>query len=212
MIDGVGQQLRQRREARGQTLEVVSRATRLSRSVLIALEEGRFEDVGAKVYLRGHLRAYANFLELDSDALVEQVEAQLARATVTFDLPAPSSVPRLAVPAYFRTEERPARQMTPATAVMLAATAMIVLVFVWSVRRKKQVQLAAVPAAVTAPALTTPAPAAVDSAAAPVAPPAVPGLQETATEMATGPQAPVRGKKLLLPPLPGREETRPLAR
>jgi len=210
MMDSVGQQLRQRREARGQTLEAVSRATRLSRAVLVALEEGRFEDVGARVYLRGHLRAYANFLELDSDALVEQVEALLTRVTATFDLPAPSAVPRLAVPAYFRTEERPVRQMTPATAVMLAATAVIVLMFVWSVRRKKQVQIAAAPAAVTAPALTTPAPAAIDAAAtgAVAVPAATPGLQE----MATGPQAPAGGKKLLLPPLPGREEARPLQR
>ena len=221
MLDSVGQRLRQRREARGQTLESVSRATRLSRAVLLALEEERFDEVGARVYLRGHLRAYAQHLELDADAVLERVEAQLQQLPVAAEAPLASALPQIAVPDYFRGEERPTRQLTPASAVMLVATALIVGVFAWSVQRKKQVQVAGA-AAVTAPAAaapTTVAPAATPTpsggaapAAAGVAP--APGAAPAATspELATGPLAPAPGKRLALPPLPGRDEPRPLQR
>lgn len=219
MFDSVGQRLRQRREARGQTLEAVSRATRLSRAVLLALEEERFDDLGARVYLRGHLRAYAQHLELDVDAVLERVEAQLQQLPVSAEAPAPSALPQIALPEYFRAEERPTRQLTPATAVMLVATALIVGVFAWSVQRKKQVQVAGAPAAV-APATVVPGAAAAPAPGAPVLPantalpattaPSAAGL--ASPELATGPLAPAPGKRLALPPLPGRDEPRPLQR
>ncbi|HLQ61894.1 MAG TPA: helix-turn-helix transcriptional regulator [Candidatus Acidoferrales bacterium] len=65
-----GAALAERRAARGLSLEQVAAATRIRPAQLAALEEGRFDDLAAPVYVRGHLRAYAGFLDLDPEPLL----------------------------------------------------------------------------------------------------------------------------------------------
>ena len=63
------------RLARGVTLEQAAAATRIRVRHLAALEEDRLAELPAPVYVRGYLRTYATYLEVDADALVDAYEA-----------------------------------------------------------------------------------------------------------------------------------------
>ncbi|MBI3296887.1 MAG: DUF4115 domain-containing protein [Elusimicrobia bacterium] len=65
----VGASLRQRRQMRGQSLEAVHQSTRIPRGLLQALEEDRFSDFPAPVYLRSFLKTYCEHLELEFEPL-----------------------------------------------------------------------------------------------------------------------------------------------
>lgn len=155
----VGERLRSRREARQVSLDAVSRATRLTRTVLTALESDRFEALPAPVYVRGFLRIYARHLEMDADALIEAYQQQVTQGG---EAPSAQHAPQL--PEYLRTVERGGKAMSPAQMFVLVATALILGVFMWQVNRKRPVAIASRPAAVAAPA----------TAAGPALPPEVP--------------------------------------
>ncbi len=70
-MESVGQFLRQTREAQGQTTDEVAKATRMSRHIIEALEEDRFSVMPAPVYVKGHLRAYARYLGLSEDDVIQ---------------------------------------------------------------------------------------------------------------------------------------------
>ncbi|MBM4342983.1 MAG: helix-turn-helix domain-containing protein [Deltaproteobacteria bacterium] len=181
----VGSQLRHTRQAKGLTVDAVARVTKLSRSAIAALEEDRFEDLPAAVYARGFLRIYAEFLELDSALLVGDYDAALARKQALEAQMALDADPAQ-TPAYLRQAPQRSLAMTPATVLLLCATAAIALAFVWSVQRKAR-----------------PAPVALR-----------PGLHAPLPASATGPLvAPVASRPAKpapsLPPLPGRDAELP---
>jgi cytoskeleton protein RodZ len=72
----LGQQLRGAREARGLGVDDVARGTRIRAAYIRALEEGRYADLPAPVYVRGFLRNYATFLGLDAEELIGELEQQ----------------------------------------------------------------------------------------------------------------------------------------
>src|SRR3990172_12832506 len=65
----VGQHLRQARLARNLELVEIAKATRIRSHYLRALEEGEFDVLPSPAQVRGFLRTYAEFLELDAQAL-----------------------------------------------------------------------------------------------------------------------------------------------
>ena len=69
-LTGIGPELRDARLGRGYSIEDCQRATRISRRYLEALEEEEFSALPAPVFARGFLRSYAQFLGLDSTAMV----------------------------------------------------------------------------------------------------------------------------------------------
>jgi transcriptional regulator with XRE-family HTH domain len=71
----LGSLLGEARKARGVTLEQAAAATRIRIRHLAALEEDRLAELPAPVYVRGYLRTYAGYLEVDADALVDVFEA-----------------------------------------------------------------------------------------------------------------------------------------
>lgn len=73
-MDSIGARLRQAREERSLSLEEVAESTRITVQNLAAIEEDRFEFFPNRVYARAFLRDYANFLGLNSQALLEQYE------------------------------------------------------------------------------------------------------------------------------------------
>ncbi len=75
----LGEELSAARKAKGLSLEDVSRATKIRKPILLALEEGRMEDLPPAVFMAGHLRAYAAVLELDGEPYVERLR-QITRA------------------------------------------------------------------------------------------------------------------------------------
>jgi transcriptional regulator with XRE-family HTH domain len=66
----VGGQLRSAREARGLTLEDICRETRVVRDYLIAVEEGDFDRLPSKAYVRGIIRSYAGCVGISADGLI----------------------------------------------------------------------------------------------------------------------------------------------
>src|SRR3984885_13985744 len=72
-----GARLAAAREQAGLSLNDVAERLRLDIGTLQALEAGRFEALGAAVFVRGHLRHYAELLGLP----VEEIEAAYAASS-----------------------------------------------------------------------------------------------------------------------------------
>jgi cytoskeletal protein RodZ len=85
----IGQQLQEAREAKSLTLEQVSREIRIRTRYLEALEEGNFGELPSAVHVRGFLRSYADFLDLNSDELLNALRHPQGTAPSETPPPAP---------------------------------------------------------------------------------------------------------------------------
>ncbi|MDP3542790.1 MAG: helix-turn-helix transcriptional regulator, partial [Elusimicrobiota bacterium] len=65
----IGPILRAARLKRGQSLEAVAQQTRISKRFLEALEDNRFEQFPAVVYLRGFLKSYCEHLDVNFEEI-----------------------------------------------------------------------------------------------------------------------------------------------
>ncbi|GAA0536363.1 cytoskeleton protein RodZ [Rhizomicrobium palustre] len=77
-LDTVGQDLRTARLRRGDDLATVSRALKIRKDHLEALEEDRVEALPGRTYAVGFIRSYADYLGLDSIQCVERFKAEIA--------------------------------------------------------------------------------------------------------------------------------------
>lgn len=68
---GLGERLRSARKARALTLEQAAYELKVDIKVLQALEDERYDMLGAAVFVRGHLKAYARLLGLSEQAVLE---------------------------------------------------------------------------------------------------------------------------------------------
>lgn len=92
---GIGASLRESRRETGQELRAVAAALRIRRLHLEAIEEGRFDDLPGQAYALGFVRTYADYLNLDSDWVVERFREELAPGEDSPDLKFPeASAPR----------------------------------------------------------------------------------------------------------------------
>jgi cytoskeleton protein RodZ len=80
---GLGERLRSARKARAMSLEQVSEALRLDAVTILALEEERFESLGAPVFIKGHLKSYAQLVGLSA----ETVLSYYRDSTVSSEIP-----------------------------------------------------------------------------------------------------------------------------
>ena len=71
----IGTSLKEARAKKGHSIDAVSQHTRIPRKFLDALENNRFEEFQALAYLRGFLKSYCDYLEVDFDAIWRQIEA-----------------------------------------------------------------------------------------------------------------------------------------
>jgi len=74
MVESIGEILRQEREKRGLSAQEVHDATKIAVQSIADLEQDKFDSFANKVYARAFLRDYANFLSLDSAALLNAYE------------------------------------------------------------------------------------------------------------------------------------------
>jgi cytoskeleton protein RodZ len=77
-LETVGQDLRAARLRRGDDLATVSRALKIRKDHLEALEEDRFEALPGKAYAVGFVRSYADYLGLDPLQCVERFKGEIA--------------------------------------------------------------------------------------------------------------------------------------
>ena len=82
----IGQQLRKQRESISVTIEDVERFTRLRSHYIRALEEGKLEDLPSLVQGRGMLSNYASFLNMDTEALLNQFADALQTRRIEYGL------------------------------------------------------------------------------------------------------------------------------
>ena len=68
----MGQDLRAARLRRGDEIAAVSRALKIRKDHLEALEEDRVEDLPGRTYALGFVRSYAQYLGLDANELAER--------------------------------------------------------------------------------------------------------------------------------------------
>ena len=73
-MDELGNILREAREAKGLTLSEVQDKTRISTKFLTAMENGQYNLLPTPIHVRGYLRNYARFLDLDPVPLLERYE------------------------------------------------------------------------------------------------------------------------------------------
>ncbi|MDO8525758.1 MAG: helix-turn-helix domain-containing protein [Candidatus Omnitrophota bacterium] len=66
----IGELLRQAREKRALTIEQAQKQTRIHSTVLIALEDGRCDDILPPNYVKSFLKEYASYLGFDHQAVV----------------------------------------------------------------------------------------------------------------------------------------------
>ena len=77
-LDTVGQDLRTARLRRGDDIATVSRALKIRKDHLEALEEDRVEALPGRTYAVGFVRSYADYLGLDAVQCVERYKAEIA--------------------------------------------------------------------------------------------------------------------------------------
>ena len=75
----IGERLRAGRERSGLSIAAAAEKLHLDSKVIEALEADRFADLGASVYVRGHLRRYADFVGEPGIELVNSYSARDAR-------------------------------------------------------------------------------------------------------------------------------------
>lgn len=80
-LETVGQDLRAARLRRGDDLATVSRALKIRKDHLEALEEDRFEALPGRTYAVGFVRSYADYLGLDPLQCVERFKSEIAGRT-----------------------------------------------------------------------------------------------------------------------------------
>src|SRR5471030_2302433 len=88
-----GARLAAAREQSGMTLVEAAERLRLDVATLQALEAGRFDMLGAAVFVRGHLRHYAELLGLPLDEIDAAYAASSARLAPQPDLRRTSTLP-----------------------------------------------------------------------------------------------------------------------
>jgi hypothetical protein len=110
----IGSTLREVRIRCGVELAQVEATTHIRRKYLEALEGDRFEVLPGEAYVRGFLRAYADYLGLDADLFVDEYNARFA--------PPEEPLPQLA--GRRRMEHR---LPTPGTVGVLLAVALVAL-------------------------------------------------------------------------------------
>lgn len=156
----IGADLTAAREAAGQSIEDVSRGTRIRGELLRRMEADDFSGCGGAVYARGHIRSIAGHLHVDATPLLEEFDrsnggpvAPTAREIYEHEV--------IAMP------ERKGPNWTGAMAVMAAVLLVVALVSVFSANTPST------PSAVNPLTTATPSPSAAASSAAPTQPPLV---------------------------------------
>jgi cytoskeletal protein RodZ len=89
---GIGAPLRAGREYLGLTRPQMAERLHLDTTIIAALEEERFAALGAPVFVRGHLRRYAQALNLDVEDLQRQYEGLQAASSAPDLMNAPRAL------------------------------------------------------------------------------------------------------------------------
>ncbi len=96
--DSVARKLRETRTGSHQDLDDIAHALRIRYDYLLAIEEGRFEDLPGPTYAVGFVRAYADYLKLDTEDIASRFKAEVADFTRRTELVFPTPEPENRIP------------------------------------------------------------------------------------------------------------------
>ena len=125
----IGERLRQAREAKGYSLEDVSRATKIHVNVLAAIEADRAAETLNTIYLQGFLRTYSRYVGQDEASILASLSVP-AQVSAPRSAPAArAKAPRTVPPTIERAKDWlvSARQHLPWRPVMAGVLAVLVL-------------------------------------------------------------------------------------
>ena len=71
-METLGDYLKNKREAQNITLEEVSQATRIRRTILEAIENNHYDLIPPKVFTQGFIKSYASYLGLDENDVIKR--------------------------------------------------------------------------------------------------------------------------------------------
>jgi cytoskeleton protein RodZ len=110
------------REKRGISPEAAAESLNLDVSVINALEDNRFEELGAPVFARGHLRKYAGLLDVDPKEVLRAYDAVAAERSAASLQVSPTVA-----------ESGPPRPRTWVKSVILIMAVLAVAVVLWRI-------------------------------------------------------------------------------
>src|SRR5690625_224690 len=76
LMMGIGETLREAREAKGYTLEDIQETTKIQKRYLIAIEQNDFQSLPGKFYARAFIKEYAQVLDLDVNELLQGLDEE----------------------------------------------------------------------------------------------------------------------------------------
>jgi cytoskeleton protein RodZ len=117
-----GARLAAAREQAGMTLPQAAERLRLDVATLQALEAGRFDTLGAAVFVRGHLRHYAELVGLPLDEIDAAYAASSAKLAPQPDLRRTTTLPG---------NSAPRRISLPPRAALIGAIVLVLVALVW---------------------------------------------------------------------------------
>jgi cytoskeleton protein RodZ len=177
----IGELLQERRGDLGLDLDEIGAMLRIKPAYLAALEQGRTHDLPGPAYAIGFVRAYADFLGLDSEAVLTRFKAEAAGITARPDLTLPVPLGERSLPG----------GALVLVALILALCGYGIWYYLSTEERKRPERVAAVPASLQPPAtpvVASPAPPSAPAAASDSAqPPAQSNLYGAAAGSASTP-------------------------
>ena len=197
----VGEALQERREELGLDLDEIGAMLRIKPAYLAGLEQGRLQDLPGPTYAIGFIRAYADFLGLDTEAILARFKAEAAGVTARPDLALPMPLGERSLPG----------GALVLVALILALCGYGIWYYLSTEERDRPERVADIPAALqppATPALVSPPRAAAGKPAEPS-----PGLSEPSPSLygaAASAAAPLPAAAVPSP-APGAAAARPLA-
>ncbi len=73
----LGEELRRERVRRNLTFKDVEQVLHIKTTYLEAIEDGNYDIIPGQVYVKGFIRNYGNYLDLDGDRLVKAYQSQV---------------------------------------------------------------------------------------------------------------------------------------
>ena len=136
--DSIGQRLTRYREAMGLTTTAAAARLHCDESIIVALEADRFAEIGARVFVQGHLRRYADLIGAPTAELLADFSAE----GVALAAPDLTKIPRVPIPAV--------NSQVWARRLGLVAAAVVIAVAAWWILQGAGVSSPSLPAAESA--------------------------------------------------------------
>jgi len=124
-LETLGDYLKNKREAQNITLEEVSQATRIRRTILEAIENNNYDLIPPKVFTQGFIKSYASYLGLDENDVIKRYHEIMESREIKTDTDEPIQ------------QEPPQSFLTP-TRLLVLGIVFIVVLSVWLLRKNPE--------------------------------------------------------------------------